>query len=329
MRLKNKIFSAYIIVSSKLFKRKIPLAIRWQLTNRCTSRCKYCNVWKTKSYELTTKQIFNIIDELSKMGTQRISFSGGDPMLRQDIGKIIDYCSKKGISTSMNSSGNLIKERINDLKNLDLLKLSLDGPKEIHDSNRCKGSYSKVIEAVETAKKNNLRFTFATTLTKFNINQIDFLLNKGKEYNTVVAFQPLKVLYMGIKMQEINEISPSRRDFKKVIKRLIKEKKKGNKNIRNSIRELYYIYNWPNYKRINCAAGNLFCMIETNGDVIPCDRIYYDKKPLNCLKDGFKKAFKNMPNTSHCTGCGFCGALELSYLGSFKFDIFKDIKRFV
>jgi len=328
MNIKNKLLAANIIIKSKLSNKPVPLAIRWQLTHRCTSKCKYCNIWRTKSEELTTKQIFSVINELAKMGTQRISFSGGEPMLRRDIGQILDYCNRRGISTGMNSTGRFVKERITELKNLDLIKLSLDGPEEIHDVIRGKGSYKAVIEAVNTAQKNNLRFTFATTLTKFNINQIDFLLEKGKEYNTVVAFQPLKLLYRGIKEEDIKEIAPKREDFKKAIKKLMIEKKKGNKHIRNSIMGLKHIYNWPKYEKLKCAAGELFCMIETNGEVIPCDRINYTKRPLNCVEVGFKKAFYNMPEP-YCNGCGFCGALELSYLYSFKFDIVKDIRRFV
>ncbi len=328
MKLKNKLLAVNLIIKSKLFNEPLPLAIRWQLTNKCTSRCKYCNVWNIKSKELTTKQVFSVIDELTKMGTQRISFSGGEPMLRKDIEKILDYCNKRGISTGMNSTGRFVKERIKELRNLDLLKLSLDGPKEIHNAIRGKGSYKAVIEAANTAQKNNLRFTFATTLTKFNINQIDFLLEKGKKYNTIVAFQPLKLLYRGIKEDDIKEIAPKQEDFKKAIRKLMIEKKKGSKHIRNSIMGLKHIYNWPRYNKLKCAAGKLFCMIETNGDVIPCDRINYNKKPLNCVEVGFRKAFYNMPE-AHCKGCGFCGALEISYLNLFKFDILKDIRMFV
>jgi len=135
-------------------------------------------------------------------------------------------------------------------------------------------------------------------------------------------------LYRGIKEDDINEITPKQEDFKKAIRKLMIKKKEGNKHIRNSIMELKHVYNWPKYEKLKCAAGKLFCMIKTDGDVIPCDRINYIKKPLNCIEVSFRKAFYNMPKP-HCSGCGFCGALELSYLNSFKFDILKDIKRFV
>jgi MoaA/NifB/PqqE/SkfB family radical SAM enzyme len=326
MKFKNKIKAANAVIKARFFGKKIPLAIRWQLTNRCISRCKYCNVWNTPSTEMTTEQIFSVLDELEKMGTVRISFSGGEPMLRNDIGRILDYAKEKGISPSMNSTGFLIKKRLNELRSLDLLKLSLDGPEKIHDFVRGKGAYKICMEAARVAKENNMNFTFATTLTKYNINHIDFLLKKAEEFDTLVAFQPLKTLYRGITNME--SISPSIEDFRKAIKILISERERGNKHIRNTLKGLHHIENWPRYSELKCGAGLIFCMIDTNGDVIPCDRIKYKTKPLNCVEVGFKKAFENMPEP-HCSGCGFCGALELNYLMQFNLGTLLNIGKLI
>lgn len=324
MKFKNKISSAYNILLCSLFDLRKPVAVRWQLTNRCTARCSYCNLWKIKSSELSKEKIVSIIDEISKMGTQRISFSGGEPLLRKDIGAILDYCKKKGISTSMNSNGDLVKKRIDDIESLDLLKLSLDGPRKIHDKTRGKGSFDRVMDAARVAKKQGIRFTFATTITKHNINHLKHILDIARKYNTVVAFQPLKPLYKGIK--DIKPIAPNIDDYHNAIGMLIREKRKGNKNIRNSLMALKHIYNWPRYKSLRCTAGKIFCMINVNGDVMPCDRISYDSNIPNINDMSFKSAFRKMPKVK-CSGCGFCGALELNYLHSFKFDVLNDIRR--
>lgn len=324
MRFKNKLLSAKAMISVKFLRKKIPLAVRWQITNRCTYNCKYCNIWKTKGIELTTNQIYHIIDELASFGTQRISFSGGEPLLRKDIGKILKYCKLKGISTSINTNGSLVIKKIGEIKDLDLLKLSLDGSEEIHDKIRKKGSYHEVIGAANIAKKEGIKFTFATTLTKYNIDYVDFILKKAGEFNTVVAFQPLKYLYRGL--EDMSGIRPSQEKYKYSIKKLIDAKKKGNQHIRNSIFNLYHIYNWPKYKKLRCGAGLIFCMIETNGDLIPCDRINYLEKIPNCVKTSFKEAFDNMPKV-HCNGCGFCGALELNHLLSFRLGVLGDVRK--
>lgn len=327
MKLKNKIKSGLTIINARLLHRYSPLAVRWNLTNRCNNQCLYCSLWNApqdSKEELSTEQIFSVIDEMKELGTQRISFSGGEPLLRPDVGKIIDYCKINNISSSMNSNGSLIEKKIKDLKNLDLLKLSLDGPKDIHETIRGKNTFKSVIKSAEICKENNIRFTFATTLTRYNLDHIDFILKKAEEFDTIVAFQPLKKLYRGKK--DMASISPSKQDFKACVNRLINLKKKGNIHIRNTMQGLRHISRWPRYETVDCAAGKLFCMIQPNGDVIPCDRISYRENIPNCThKDGFRNAFNNLPKV-HCSGCGFCGALELTHLMAFRYSALAPVK---
>lgn len=322
MRIKNKRETIIFLAKAKFFNRRIPLAVRWQLTNRCVLQCKYCNIWKTSRKELSFGEILSVLDQLAKLGTQTISFSGGEPMLRKDIGEILKETKKRKISTEMNSTGAQIPQQIAELKYLDFLKISLDGPEDVHDSIRGKSSYRMAVEAAGAAKKNNLNFIFTTTLTKQNIKQIEFLVKIAEEYDTLVAFQPLKSLYRGVK--DISAISPGQSEFKRAIDKLIEFKKKGNPHLRNSLRGLYHIYNWPKYRTIKCWAGRIFCIIESDGTLFPCDRIFYNSKLPNCIETSFKDAFLSLPDV-HCDGCGFCGALELNFLMALKPGSIKSI----
>jgi len=322
MRIKKKLRSIVSLVKVRLFNARIPLAVRWQLTNRCILKCKYCNIWSTPKKELALKEICFLLDELAKMGTQTISFSGGEPMLREDIGEILECVKKRGISTEMNSTGAYIPQSIPKLKNLDFLKISLDGPEEINDLLRDKGAYKIAMEAAKSAKINRIPFIFTATLTRYNINSVDFLVKVAQKYNTLIAFQPLKDLYMGIK--GIGHLSPDQNEFKKAINQLISIKKKGNPYLRNSLAGLYHIYNWPHYNKLRCWAGKVFCIIETDGTLLPCDRISYSTQLPNCLESGFGQAFSKLPEV-YCSGCGFCGVLELNFLMGLKFGTVESI----
>ncbi|MCF7907348.1 MAG: radical SAM protein [Candidatus Omnitrophica bacterium] len=308
----------------RFLKKRIPLAVRLQVTNRCTLQCKYCNLWNTKTEEFTKEEIFSLIDQLAVLGAKRISFSGGEPLLRKDIGEIISYCREKSIYPEMNSNGTLVPERVDEISNLDFLKLSLDGPKEIHDLLRGKGSYGQVLAAADSVSKKGMNFGFATTLTKYNIDHLDFLLAIAEKYNTIVAFQPLKQLYRGI--SDISNLAPSQDKFKKAIDKLIQTKKSGNRHMRNSLRGLKHIYNWPKYKKLRCWSGRLFCIINADGELFPCDRINYNSPLPNCKKQALKLALDQLPQ-AHCSGCGFCGSLELNYLMNFKLDIISSIRK--
>ncbi|MBU1044862.1 MAG: radical SAM protein [Candidatus Omnitrophica bacterium] len=329
MRIKDKIYCAYSILKSRILNVRIPLAVRWQLTNKCTLRCKYCNIYDKGGSELGLSQVKDVLCQLKGLGTKRISFSGGDVLLRDDFSEILDCCIDYGIYPELNCNGVLFYDKAHKLKKLDFVKFSLDGPKQVHDSLRGDGSFDKVMKSVEACLKNKIKFGFAMTLTKFNINDLDFLLQTAKKYETIVAFQPVKSMHKGI--EGIDEFLGSEEVFRKALKKLILEKGRGCENIRNSMRELKYIYDWPNLKEMKCYAGQIFCIIGPDGDVYPCDRVdgFMNNTILpNCQKLGIEEAIRQLPEF-YCKGCGFCGALELNHLMNFKFGVLKSIKRII
>src|SRR3989339_1445427 len=90
-------------INAKLFNKRVPLAVSWALTYRCNHKCSYCGLWKKETQELTAGQIFAVIDELALAGTQYIGFTGGEPLIREDIGEIIKYALSKNIKVRVNS----------------------------------------------------------------------------------------------------------------------------------------------------------------------------------------------------------------------------------
>jgi len=324
MKYLNKIHSFLSIMKFRFLKKRTPVAIRWQLTNRCTQECIYCKIHSTPSDELSLDQIKDLLNQVAKAGTKRISFSGGDPLLKKDFKEIISHGNSLGISCSINSNGFLIEKKIDAVKLLDLVKLSLDGPKEVHESQKGEGSYTRVIHAADVLKEANVKFTFACTITKHNVDHLDHVLEMAQKHDTMAAFQPLKELYRGV--ENIDGISPDIEKYRAAVRMLIEKKQKGNKHIRNSQRGLFHILKWPDYNHLQCGGGNIFCMIETDGRVTPCDRLGYNVTLPSALEMGFVGAFDNLPPIE-CNGCGFCGALELNYILDMKFDVIPVVDR--
>ncbi|MCP4649225.1 MAG: radical SAM protein [PVC group bacterium] len=326
MKTIDKLLSVKAILECKLFKKRVPLGVRWQITNRCTLKCKYCNTWSTERAELSLAQIKSIIEQLSVLGAKRISFSGGEPLLRDDLREIMQFCRLKNIYPEINSNGTLVADRIDLLSGVDFIKFSLDGPQDVHDSLRGENSFAKVIEACEICKKHGVKFGFATTLTKYNINELDFIVSIAEAYDTIVAFQPIVNLKSAV--CSFGDLSPSGEEFKRAIDGLICKKKKGNLHVRNSIIGLKHIYNWPDYGKLKCWAGKIFCVIDTNGDLYPCDRVTFDHDLPNCTEVKLQQALSMLPEVS-CQGCGFCGTIELNYLMSLKTRILNSIKKII
>jgi len=315
MQLTNRFKTVKSILNQKLFNKNTPLSVSWALTNRCNKKCSYCNLPNINSKELVTKQIFSIIDELKELGTQRIGFTGGEPLLRKDINEIIDYSHNRGIFTGLVSNGSLVKKNLSKIKNLDLLQLSLDGEEEVNDKQRYKGSYKDVISAVKSARDKIPKIWITYVLTKNNLNSIDFILDLAEEYDLKVFFQPV-VNYRNCGMEAKN-LFFGERIYKETIKKLIKLKK-INKHVGNSRVGLKYLLKWPNYEKLNCYASRLFAHIYPDGDVYPCFNMD-DKKPINCLSNGFNNAFKQL-KLKECKGCWTYANIEMNYLFDLNFN---------
>ena len=225
MRLSVKIALARKVLEARVFNKRIPLLVNWEITKQCNAKCKYCNIWNNASEELDIGQVNSIIQELSFLGTRMIHFTGGEPLLRKDIGMILDYCHKKNILTAMNSNGSLVPARINEIATLHLLSISLDGPEEVHDHVRGKGSYRKAIEAITAARDKGIELRLLAVLSECNLHVVDFLLEKAEEFSAPVIFQPATKFLLGAEAN--NPIVPDVEKYKQVIKKLLVKKKKG------------------------------------------------------------------------------------------------------
>lgn len=315
MKATQKIGIALEVLSANLFNKRVPLSVYMHITDRCPLRCKYCEIPKNPRKELSTKEIFDLIEQIHKAGAKRFHLNGGEPLMREDIGEIIDYAKKKNLYVSMSSNGYLLPEKIRQLKNLDIIFLSFDGTREAHDSQRGEGSYEKLIEAFRLCKEYGLKFWTTTVLTKNNLNSISFILEKAKEYQFLANFQ---VLYYpaGCHLKSSTSSHPlcslllTKEEYQKTFRTLIQEKRRHNL-IANSYEFLEYLLAWGDYEKIysteakkgiRCWAGKLYSWVEIDGSVYPCYDCIEKTEALNFLDTGFKNAFYNLKEGC-CRSC--------------------------
>jgi MoaA/NifB/PqqE/SkfB family radical SAM enzyme len=148
------------------------------LTRRCNYRCRGCNVWreKEKVAELSTDKIKEGLDVLQKLGVVDIVFSGGNPLLREDIDEILEYSSRNFITT-IYDNGSMAVKKIDALRNVNYVAVSLDTlDKEINDYIKgVKGAWEKASEAIETLRENGISVGVSPTISQLNLhNIIDF-----------------------------------------------------------------------------------------------------------------------------------------------------------
>ncbi|MBL7197057.1 MAG: radical SAM protein [Candidatus Omnitrophica bacterium] len=322
---KSKISVGYDLLKAKFFKKRTPLAVGWSLTNRCNWRCTYCSIDNRASEELSAQQICAIVDQLSEMSTYIINFTGGEPLLREDMEHIIDYTKRKGIRVCICTNGSLVSRRIKEIKNIDSLTISYDGPEEIHNKQRQKGTYRYVEDAVAAAKKYNIPVRLHTVLTANNIECIDSILTFARMFDVPVNFAVVEIT-AGNREKDIEILLPAKEKYKIAMRDLISKKRKGSEHIGNSLQGLMHLVQWPEYKRIDCCAGKIYCRIEPNGDLYPCTNLLFRNSPPNCVREGFKTAFRRLC-VENCKSCWCDTRIELNNIYSLNLSSILNLKK--
>jgi MoaA/NifB/PqqE/SkfB family radical SAM enzyme len=321
MKIKNYNNMGSGALQANVLGRKIPLSVMFSVTNRCTSKCLYCDIPLRKQKELTTAEALRLIDEMAEAGVQKLSLWGGEPLLRDDIADIIARAKSAGMVVNIDSNGYLIPAKFDRIRHLDFIILSFDGEKEYHDKNREAGAYDKFFRAVKIINGRIPVWTL-TVLTKYNIDSVDFIIQKAKEYGFQTMFQ---VPYHPAGIGSRNDIFAKPAEYQRVFRYLI-DLKRGNAPIISSTNYLRIVAQWPFFPattnkdsfngHLKCWAGELFCNIDTNGDMYPCSPMIDGSSPLNILDKSFKDCFMEL-STPPCRMCLSACSVEANLAFSF------------
>ncbi len=316
----------------------IPLNVMVSVTDRCPSRCSYCQIPSRCRPDLSTEQWKDIFRQLADAGTMRIGVWGGEPLARKDIVELCSYARELGLYVSLDSNGYFIPSRPEILDNIDHLVLSYDGPEEAHDKNREKGSWKKVMAAFEAAS-GKVRLWSITVLTKNNIFLLDEIMSTADKYGFMTSFQTLH--HNDTLGGNTSDMMPSAEEYSKAFKKLVDMKKAGAPIILSN-NYLKAASRWKDYSKTRiiekfygttCQAGHAYCNIDVDGTVYPCSLLIgeYDGAK-NALNGGFKEAFKYLNNRElPCNSCTASCYPEYNYLYSLKvpvaLDWVKGVKR--
>jgi MoaA/NifB/PqqE/SkfB family radical SAM enzyme len=119
----------YAFLNAASGEHKYPLYASFKVTSQCNSQCPYCDMWRMNADgDLKTHEIFTVFDNLSASSILVVSIEGGEPFLRDDIGDILEYVSKKPFYTELTTSAVGINwDKVKDCaKFLDFLHISID-----------------------------------------------------------------------------------------------------------------------------------------------------------------------------------------------------------
>jgi MoaA/NifB/PqqE/SkfB family radical SAM enzyme len=270
----------------------------WNLTDRCNLSCTHCysrsGPGRTSEGELSTTEAFGVIDDLADMGVPLILFTGGEPLMREDLFDLARHAEDRGLKMALSTNGTLIRpevaRRIKE-SGIEYAGISLDGAwADTHDRFRnSPGAFDQTIQAFAVCKEAGLRCGVRVTLTRKNCHElgdlVDLALALGAsrfclywlvptgrgsdsyarlQLDRAGAVEALDVLY-----RKAKETDPAKMEFLTVdapqdaIHLLASMEKDGSEDLADArgLRESL---------KGGCSAGTRVANIDTRGNVYPC-----------------------------------------------------------
>jgi MoaA/NifB/PqqE/SkfB family radical SAM enzyme len=279
------------------YQCNIPWAILMDPTSACNLHCTGC--WAAEygnRLNLSFEQLDNIIEQGKALGTYVYIYSGGEPLVRK--ADLIRLCEKHpdcGFLAFTN--GTLIDDSFAD----EMLRvgnfvpaISIEGFEEATDSRRGKGTYAKVIEAMERLKARKLLFGISCCYTSANVEVIgseeyfDAMIDMGAKFAWLFTYMPIGA-------DAVPELIATAAQRKFMYEKIHEYRQ---------TKPLFTMDFCNDGDAVGgCIAGGRgYCHINANGDMEPCAFIHYstanikEQTLLECYQSPLFMAYRrNQP----------------------------------
>jgi MoaA/NifB/PqqE/SkfB family radical SAM enzyme len=296
----------------RMLRRKSPFAMSLSLTNRCNFRCTYCEIPLQQRDEMDTASWIDAIDQLRAGGMARASIMGGEPLVRKDLGAIARHLKLRGVHASMNTNGWWVADRIDEVAALDLVCVTLDGPEHVHDTQRQRGSYVRVLRAIEALRARGVAVVTMTVVTPAGIDHVEHVLEIARAHGIRAYFQLEHEKHMDVRLQAIApELSQAR--VAELARHLLKLKRTG-QPVGNSV---------PSLERQEserflltcdeCWGGTYFGYVFSDGTVSHCLFTHEQAERAGGRTRGYVAAFNDLaPPVGR--GCSCMPTYEVNHI---------------
>lgn len=288
------------------YECSVPWAILMDPTSACNLKCTGC--WAAEygnKLSMDFETLDKIIQQGKEMGVYFYIYSGGEPLVRKD--DIIRLCEKHSDCEFLSfTNGTLIDEKFADemlrVKNF-VPAISIEGFEEATDSRRGKGTYQKVIRAMDILKRKKLIFGASLCYTRNNTEVIgseeftDFMIDKGVKFAWYFTYMPVGV----DAVPDLLATAEQREFMYRQIRKF------------RDTKPLFTMDFWNDGEYVGgcIAGGRRYLHINAGGDIEPCAFIHYsdsnihDKTILEALRSPlFMQYHKNQPfNENHLRPC--------------------------
>ncbi len=283
--------------------------IQWHLTEACNLRCRHCYQGEPSTDEMPLSEMKKVVGEVSDMiaawsenygvaFSRSMNITGGEPFLRKDLISILGEIKQRGFDCYLLTNGTLItSERAAMLADLGIngVQVSIEGPEDVHDAIRGKGSFAASALGIERLVDAGLAVTLNVTLSNLNASSMKHIIAFGSHVGArrigfsrlvpagkgrsllpqMLTAQQVRELYEWLLPLEIKALEIVTGD---PVAAQMKTKSNGDAG---------------NTALSGCAAGVSGLTILPNGNVTPCRRL-----PLslgNVRRDSLREIWATSP----------------------------------
>lgn len=280
----------------------LPFHALIESTVKCQCDCVTCYHAQDLDYPVPTlEEIISRIDHLKSLGICQIELTGGEPLLRSDIGEILGYIDSQQLNYCLITNGEFIcdqsDETIRKIASGVGLAISIDGIGETHDRIRNRpGLFKKVVAGIERAASYEANTVLITTINTTNLADLPEMISLAERFGCLIHLRPT----LPVGNAKVNNIKIE--DLRSEVKRFF-----DHPNVLNGLIATYKeaspakFYGCRTYNRISVAAdGRIFPCVVDRGQYL--GRIEsYDQEKLRNELDKHNQAV--LIANQKCTEC--------------------------
>jgi len=306
-----------IYTQQSFSQRSAPISFFLGLTYRCNFDCKHCSAkLRKKGKELTAEEWKSVIKGIQDMGTAIIGFTGGEPLLRNDLAEIINTVDERSVTILYTNGKGLTYEKAKKYKENGLWSaaISLDSHEkcrfnEIRDDDQ---AFDISVDAIKNCRKAGLYTMMQSVFKKNEVTEENFKelfkLGRRLKVHEIRLLEPIKSGKL-LKDSGMDEIFFDKKTRQKVVDFQLKINRKL------CYPKMTSFAHTESDAKYGCGAGTQHSYITPNGELLPCDFV-----PLsfgNVIKEDVSKLWLEMN-----------AAFGIPKSGCFALTINKELKKF-
>ncbi len=284
-----------------------PLWLLAELTYRCPLQCPYCsNPLEIAKYtnEISTEDWVRVMQQARKMGATQMGFSGGEPLVRQDLEELIQEARHLGYYTNLITSGvGMDEARVKRFKDagLDHIQISFQASNE--ELNNFLGgtkSFQHKYEMARIVKKYDYPMVLNIVIHRKNIEQmrdiLDMTVELKADYVELASTQ-----YYGWSRINVDQLLPTREQLIKAEKIAMEYQKK----LKGKCKIIYVIPDYYENRPKPCMNGwgAIFLTIAPDGTALPCHEAGQLPIEFPNVKDySIEEIWNDSPGFNHFRG---------------------------